>query len=155
MYTTRKPRVAIFDMDGTLTDVSGIRHYVENGQGEKNFTAFHKASLFCPPHEWVLKLLLQLDERAVIVTGRDERFRDVTQDWLYKHKTYGRTVGLFMRAWGDLRKDYEIKREILVQKILPYYEPIFAVDDNPNVLALWREFDIPTVTVPGWEDGPK
>ena len=151
MYTTRKPRVAIFDMDGTLTDVSSIRHYVEGEH--KDFDSFHKASLWCPPNEWVLKLHNQLHAPTIIVTGRDEKYREVTRDWLIKHRVKYST--LHMRPWGDPRKDYEVKREILVQKILPYYEPIFAVDDNPNVLALWREFDIPTVTVPGWEDGPK
>ncbi len=43
----RQPAV-IVDVDGTLCDVSGIRHYVAADPRNRNFDLFHRASALCP-----------------------------------------------------------------------------------------------------------
>ncbi len=42
----------IFDMDGTLCDVSAIRHLVKGD--ERDFDKFHTESVNCPPYAHVL-----------------------------------------------------------------------------------------------------
>lgn len=140
------------DMDGTLCDVSDIRHYV---RGEsRNFDKFHRASLFCPPNTGVLFACLSWKVLAktpvLIVTARDARYEQVTRDWLFK---YGVIYdALYMRPWGDQRPDYVVKSEILAQIRADGYNPVLAYDDNPSVIQLWEENNIKTVTVPGWID---
>lgn len=145
--TTRD--VVIFDMDGTLCDVRDIRHYV---RGEsRNFDKFHRASLFCPPNrQAILEARSVAPSDRIIVTARDARYERVTRDWLVKHGIgFAR---LYMRPWGDGRKDSVVKREILAQIREDGYNPILAVDDNPAVIEVWRSEGIPTITIPGFED---
>lgn len=47
-----KPSAVLVDVDGTLVDVTGIRHLVEGEN--RDFNAFHKASIDCQPNFPVL-----------------------------------------------------------------------------------------------------
>jgi len=145
-----KPFAAIFDVDGTLCDVSGIRHYVRDPL-KKNFRAFHAASAYVPAHEPVVNLAKQLHEAGVVifvVTARRERWRYVTSNWLRKYEVPHDY--LYMRDDWDDRRDVEVKRDILVS-IRNHHNVILAVDDNPAVIQLWNDESIPVVTWPGWE----
>lgn len=138
--------VRIFDMDGTLNDVRGVRHYILES---RNFDLFHRASVWCPSNQWVVELA-QNGEPNIIVTARDTRYEWVTRNWLAKYDVP--FLRLYMRAWGDTRKDFVVKQEILDQIRRDGYNPILAVDDNPNVIELWQQNDIPTIVVPGWSE---
>jgi FMN phosphatase YigB (HAD superfamily) len=145
-----KQQAAIFDVDGTLADVTGVRHYVLNDPRRKNFDAFHAAASFVPAHAHVVELAQQ--QRAarraiVVVTARSERWRYRTATWLQKHEVPH--DHLLMRRNGDQRKDVEVKREILA-KIREHYDVVLAVDDNPSVIALWESEGISVKRVPGW-----
>lgn len=145
-----KPCV-IFDMDGTLADVSGVRHYLTADPRRKNFEAFHGASAFVPPHEPVAELARTLHATGMtvlVVTARKERWRVVTATWLRKHGI--EHEHLLMRPDRDDRRDVDVKRDILA-RIRTRYIPVLAVDDNPAIIALWNEERIPVVTWPGWE----
>lgn len=149
----------IVDMDGTLVDVSGIRHYVrdallpDGSYTKKNFDAFHKASILCPAHHNVIDMVQhhwQYNRYDVlIVTARSEDYRRITTDWLYKYAVPYTKV--FMRPSGDFRSDVDVKRDILTE-IEKTWDVVHAIDDNPNVIALWKEYRIATTVIPGWED---
>lgn len=141
------PDAVLFDMDGTLCDVAGIRHLIK---GPGGFDAFHRASIDCPPHAWVVQAAREQNAagRAVlIVTARMATYRDITAMWLALHQVP--SDGMWMRADGDFRPDYQVKREILA-RIRKRYTVVGAYDDNPQVLKLWREEEIPVTVVPGW-----
>ena len=147
---TYLPMCAIFDVDGTLADVSGVRHYVTADPKKKNFQKFHGAASYVRPNDAVVQLAQDLDRKGiviVVVTSRMEMWRYRTSTWLQKWNVpfdY-----LLMRRDHDERKDVEVKREILTA-IREKYRVILAVDDNPAVIALWTAENIPTVVVPGW-----
>jgi hypothetical protein len=123
-------------MDGTLCDVESIRHYV-TGE-ERNFDKFHRASLFCPPHEWVVKAALNAynyGRDVLIVTARERKYERVTRDWLAKHGVlYNK---LYMRQHKDYRKDAIIKAEILDTIKADGYDPIVAYEDREDVREVW------------------
>ncbi|MFV8051350.1 MULTISPECIES: hypothetical protein [Mycobacteriaceae] len=48
----------IVDVDGTLCDVSSVRHFV--AARPKDFDAFHSAAETCPPHTHVLDEVREL-----------------------------------------------------------------------------------------------
>lgn len=156
--TSSKKAAVIVDMDGTLVDVSSIRHYVREGQlpdgsySKVNFDAFHKASGLCPAIWPTVDKVMHYWERRLdilIVTARGRQYDKVTRDWLYKYSIpYNE---LFMRDVGDMRKDVDVKRDILAE-IEERWTVVHAIDDNPNVITLWEENGIPTTVVPGWED---
>lgn len=136
----------IFDMDGTLCDVATTRHFVEGK--ERDFDAFHAASMDCPAHADVVDGLRQAQQDGysiLIVTSRSAKWRDYTIKWL---DNLGITFDrLYTRIEGDFRPDYVIKKDILKQIIADGYRPIRAWDDNPKVIELWRENKIDVTEV--------
>lgn len=88
----------------------------------------------------------------IMVSGRaegnhpgDRRRLFAMKDWVNK---YDLPIDLlFMRTGGDFRRDSVVKEEILVERILPYYNPIVAVDDRDEVIEVWRRHGIYTISV--------
>ena len=147
--TIYRPQTFVFDIDGTLADVSSIRHLVEEGQ--KNFDAFHRESVNCPTIPWVTAAAHDakgMGYRVIQVTARQEKYRPNTSWWLADNLIP--SDGLYMRANGDYRPDYEVKKEIL-DRLLKVYDIKMAYDDNPSIVSLWSEYQIPCIVVPGWQ----
>lgn len=147
MSRIHRPPTIVFDMDGTLVNVSSIRHLVMDN---KNFDAFHKESVNCPAIPWVLEhaRMAKADGfRVIQVTARSERYRNSTSWWIAENQVP--SDALYMRADGDYRPDYQVKRDIL-DRLLKSYDIVKAFDDNPSIIRLWDEYDIPCVIVPGW-----
>lgn len=145
--------VVIFDLQGTLVDVSGIRHLVE-GTGKKDFDAFHRATGNCPPHQYVVDAAHQArrDNREIIVmSGCGNEHREMAQSWLAHHGI--EPLMLMMRPEGDYRKDFVVKREMYMTVCRLGFRPVHAWDDNPGIIELWRELGIPVTVVPGWTGG--
>lgn len=147
-------KAIIVDVDGTLVDVSGARHYVVGRTREqgKDFHHFHLAAMFCPPNQWVLDFVAeqkQSGSTVLIVTARKRQWEWQTRAWMEKHGV--QFDRLFMREDSDQRKDVEVKRDILAT-IKQEFDVVCAIDDNPNVIALWNEQGIPVHVVPGWDE---
>jgi phosphoglycolate phosphatase-like HAD superfamily hydrolase len=152
---TERPRAVIFDMDGTLADVSGIRHLVAGGPQngyKKDFTAFHEQSVDAPANRQVVnqaQVSHLLGNKNIVVTARGSQWRNHTAMWLALHRVP--SDAMYMRKEGDHRPDYEVKSDIL-DRASRSYDVAHAVDDNPAVLRLWNERGIPTTRVPGWQE---
>lgn len=150
-----KPTAAIFDMDGSLCDVSSIRYHVNpkdpRFSGKKRFDRFHSESINCPPNAQAVRLhmeAIKCGHKILIVTARKAQWSFHTALWLKENDIH--YDEMFMRADNDNRKDYDVKHEILTD-IRSRYHPVLAVDDNPAVIRVWEEASIDTVTIPGWD----
>lgn len=152
MTTTRFRRTAVIaDMDGTLADVRGIRHYV--AAKPKNFDAFHAASAHVPANQQAIDFVTQAHADGhvvIVVTARMQKWFDVTTAWLARYMPVP-FDGPFHRQDGDVRPDIQVKRDIY-RYLIRHYDIVGAVDDNPNVIALWDSVGIPTTVIPGWDD---
>jgi phosphoglycolate phosphatase-like HAD superfamily hydrolase len=152
----------IFDVDGTLADVSGVRHYVlplpfeRNGRshkGSKNFEKFHAGASLVHPVPLVVEAAQGLHEAGfsiIVMTSRKQRWEYRTIQWLNKWNVPWSILA--MRDDADERKDNVVKRD-LYEKILATFPEVrvrLAFDDNPTVVELWCSLDIPVVRVPGW-----
>ena len=140
----------IFDMDGTLCDVSSVVHHVRGPV--KDFDAFHAGSAGCPPNGPVAAAARRVHTRGravLVVTGRVAKWAPMTRSWLRRHGLP--CDGLYTRADGDFRPDVVVKAEILAGIGREGYQVVAAWDDNPGVLGLWREHGIRVVEVPGWD----
>jgi predicted kinase len=148
-------QAVIFDMDGTLAEISRIRHYV-NGKGKyRDFDTFHRSAVWVPANEAVLEMTKDARKaglEVVIVTAREERYRDSTQKWLDDHGVD--YANIYMRPLGDMRKDGIVKKEIL-KDIKQHYDVVHAVDDRPEVIDVWHNAGISTTYVPGLEEDIK
>lgn len=142
----------IFDLDGTLCDVASVRFHVSRRNKNRNFEKFHQEATGCPPHGWVAEAARTAhgDGQAVlVVTARSSQWMNHSTWWLLLNDIP--FDQMYMRRHGDWRKDYEVKRDILGMIYRDGYHPVMAWDDNPAVIGLWQEYDIPTTLVPGWQ----
>lgn len=140
----RLPAV-IVDIDGTLSDASHRQHLVQGKK--KNFTAFYDGCYLdaLHGHVGVVVNLLAAQYKILLVSGRVERVRQKTVDWLDKHWICYEC--LMLRPDGDTRPDDVLKEEILDRDILPHYAPVMALDDRNRVVAMWRRRGIPCLQV--------
>lgn len=151
-----KNNAVIFDMDGTLADVSSIRYllryYDDNKKRHvKLFNKFHSLSVDVPSHSHVVnaaQVAKMLGNDVLIVTARKHMWRNQTAWWLAMNNVP--SDALFMRGNDDNRPDYQVKKDIL-DIIRKAWNPIHAWDDNPNIIRLWNEENIPCTIVEGWE----
>jgi hypothetical protein len=127
--------LVIFDIDGTLADVSERIHHLnkkpKNWQGFFQNMAQDKAI-----HAMVrlCNILYASGIQIVLCSGRTEQYRSETVRWLAQegvnyHK-------LFLRPDRDRRSDVIVKREMLAG--LDKSKILFVVEDRSRVVEMWR-----------------
>lgn len=134
----------VFDVDGTLANnLHRIKHLTQNTR--KDWDAFfaeqHKDSPFEAVFD-VMNALWVSGHKIIIITARDERFREVTLAWLNQHAEFKLTNNdLYMRAGGDRSNDDDIKLEIInhILKENPSYKVMGVFEDRHRVIDAWRE----------------
>ncbi|WP_411080144.1 hypothetical protein [Streptomyces sp. cmx-18-6] len=122
--------LAVFDLDGTLADTAHRQHFLEGPK--RDWTAFFAAAPDDPPLTEGVRLVLDSAEECEVVylTGRPERCRRDTVDWLSRQRLpEGR---LFMRRDGDRRPARRTKLDIL-QRLGRSHEVRMLVDDDELV----------------------
>lgn len=151
MNQAQQQEAEIFDCDGTLCNVSSVRHYVT--PPNRDFHSFHMASAFCPPHPEVVERVHEAKAKGravLVVTARMARYRTLTRKWLESCQIPFDSI--WTRANDDFRKDAIVKREILAKIRANGFVVMKAYDDNPAVIEVWEDEGIETEIVPGWDD---
>lgn len=143
------PPLVMYDIDGTLCDVSQALPLLQEGLETGDFREFHRAAYDCPPHREIVARLREDYENklVVIVTARSEAYLSLTVGWLYRHNIPWH--GLYMRGFHDSRPDSEVKRDIW-RHLQNHSEIVHAYEDNPSVLRALEEDGIPFTRAPGW-----
>lgn len=128
-------RNIIFDIDGTLADPKDRLHFLE----KKDWNSFYDACLDDAPIHHVIYLLQELKKNhyIIILTGRPERIKDKTLQWLKANNISFDEI--YFRKDGDYRPDYEIKEEMLKALNRSIW---FAVDDRKQVVDMFRRNNI-------------
>ena len=125
------PKAIICDIDGTLA-ILGNRDKFDPTTG---------IDLLNDP---IANLLKVYDNQTVfkvdliLLTGREDKYRDFTVDWLQKNGITNYKE-LYMRKTGDYRKDYVVKKEFFEKHIKPKYDVIFVLEDRDQAVKMWRE----------------
>jgi hypothetical protein len=132
MTDTEKRDAWIIDVDGTLAHNTSGRSPYDNASYDEVLS-----DELDPVVGGLVSLLAYSGGFDIIIcSGRSERHRTVTQDWLFKHGIPH--VNLFMRAEGDYRKDSIVKLELLDKYILPTWNVVGVLDDRNQVVEAWR-----------------
>lgn len=131
------PTAFIVDTDGTLANHEGIRSPYDTSR-------YHLDTV----HEDVANLVINLQETVYIigVSGRDERFREVTEDW-WLSKAHIEADEFYFRPEGDVRPDDVVKAEIYENEIRGRYNIAGVLDDRGRVLRMWRAKGLTTFAV--------
>jgi len=131
----------VFDLDGTLADITHRLHFVKNGK--KDWDSFFRGIPQDQPIPTIIDLartLIKTNEKSVLfATGRPERTRSDTEAWLIENGVNAKfETSLFMRRDGDQRPDTVVKRELLTNIRKAGFEPVLIFDDRQSVVDMWR-----------------
>ena len=85
--------------------------------------------------------------QVVIVSGREEIYRDITEYWFDTHNILPYRQALFMRLQGDNRPDDIVKKELYEKEIKPRYIVWYVLDDRNRVVKMWRELGLTCLQV--------
>ncbi len=125
------PTCVIFDIDGTIAYMVNRTPYCWDKVDRDN------------PIEIVIEQMRfhrAAGRFIVLVSGRDEESRQLTEDWL---KFYDIPYDdLFMRPLGSWEKDTVVKRRIYQEQIEPKYNVLCAYDDRLSVIKMWHKLGV-------------
>jgi phosphoglycolate phosphatase-like HAD superfamily hydrolase len=135
-----KKYCVIFDLDGTLCDVTHRRQYVATKP--RNWDAWNTGLVNDKPVEPVgivysaLNAYCDDDIQIFIVSGRSDDYRQQTEKWLLDNRfPYD---SLYMRKYQDHRDDTIVKSEI-ADEIEKTHHIIAVFDDRQKVVNMWQQ----------------
>lgn len=126
-----KQKAIICDLDGTLClfekENKELPHYRNPYDA-----GTCKNDLLNP----VVNKILSYSKNILLVSGREDKYRDQTEEWLNKYGIIYEE--LYMRKSGDFRKDSIVKNEIYIDFIKDNWDIEFVLDDRDQVCKMWR-----------------
>lgn len=134
--------IAVFDIDGTLADISYRMQKAGDAPSKKNKKDFQawlnklqkkKDLLDDKPIKGMVDLASSLANSftVVYITGRAEKYKDATLQWLWQHKFP--PGELHMRPDDDMRDTGEYKEEQMLLVMKTYEDNnIIVFDDDPE-----------------------
>lgn len=128
----------ICDLDGTL---------IENPDWDGDLEKFYRNILDGFPIEWcefLVNILAEKKIKILFITARDEKCRSMTIAQL--NRWFDFPYELYMRKNGDLRPDFEVKRDYTIE-LKEKYNILFAIDDNVNNCIMFRNNGITSLLV--------
>lgn len=136
--------LVVFDIDGTLAKIDHRLHFVRSKP--KNWPAFDAGipndSVNQPVAE-AFHALSQSGNTIIFASGRNERSRQATEDWLKNNLLWQNGTKVYMRKADDYRSDDIVKKEILDQIVADFgQKPDMVFDDRPRVVKMWRDHGI-------------
>ena len=133
----------ICDIDGTIEDLRHRLHFVQDTPADWD-AFFMEAAEDQPIWEviTIIRGLRDVGQRILMVTGRSEISRVITEAWLKKYRVP--FDELYMRTKDDHREDNVVKSELL-DKILTKYPQVkdqFKIagvfEDQQQVVDMYR-----------------
>ena len=127
--------IVIFDIDGTLADVSERLHHIK--KKPKDWDSFFKGI----PQDKAIRSMVRLCNvlyesgiKIILCSGRSDQYRRETIEWLAQQGV--KYHELRLRGGHDRRSDVIVKREMLAGR--DRSKILFVVEDRSGVVEMWR-----------------
>ena len=136
----------IFDIDGTLMDISHRKQFVE--QRPKDWKSFRAETPNDKPNLDVFTVAIALQKAGhniIIASGRNESQREITVKQLDRQGLI--FVDMFMRADKNFISDVDLKRGMLQKMKDKGLNPEIVFDDRTSVVDMWRQEGLRAVQV--------
>jgi predicted secreted acid phosphatase len=127
--------IVIFDIDGTLADVSERIHHLK--KKPKDWDAFFGGMAqdrAIHSMVWLCNLLYASGVQIILCSGRNEQHHAETVKWLAEKGV--QYHDLLLRKDKDHRSDTVVKREMLAG--IDKSRIAFVVEDRSRVVEMWR-----------------
>ena len=132
--------IYLFDIDGTLADLTHRLHFIENGRKDwDGFFAACRDDLPIAPVIETCRLLRKSGATIVLVSGRSDAIRKETVQWLNDFEVP--FDALYMRKAGDHRQDDIVKAELLDHLIAKDWDDkqiVGVFEDRNQVVEMYR-----------------
>ena len=129
--------IILVDLDGTLCDITHRLHFVKDVE-KKDWKSFFEAMVDDVPRQEIMDLCHQFikeGKEVIYCSGRPDNYRDLTEDWLAKHKAPH--CRLIMRQANDKRPDTLTKQDML-DKYIDKSKVVLVIDDRPSIIRMWE-----------------
>lgn len=111
----------------------------------------HDSSMEDAPNWPIIRLVDSLyagkDVTLLLMSGRQEKYRPVTEYWLGAHGIFKYRSALIMRKTGDNRPDEIVKEELWSLHVKPDFDVRYVFDDRNKVVAMWRRLGLTCLQV--------
>jgi hypothetical protein len=133
----------ICDLDGTLSNSNHRSHLAQQGLWDE----FHSAGKDDAVNEsvaWLLDNSSRFGNAIVVVlTGRNERYRNATNDWFLRHRLMNVIDILIMRPDNDFSSDIDLKPnrlfDFFITKEIALKKVMVILEDRDKMVARWRD----------------
>lgn len=136
---TNLPGAVLVDVDGTVALHEGVR-------GPYDTSRYHLDRPNVPIIDMVRHEAYDLGNLIVFGSGRNEKFREVTMEWLFQEVKVP-IAGMFMRGLNDTRNDAIVKLELFDTHIRNSFNIKRVYDDRNRVVAAYRSIGLPVLQV--------
>lgn len=125
---TKLKECVIFDIDGTLAN-----------KGDRGYFDWDKVDVdhLNPIVSEQIEFHKSKGRKIIIFSGRDSASREKTIKWLNQNNLY--FDGLYMREYGDIRKDTVVKKDLYQAHIEGSYNVHCIYDDRLQVINMWYD----------------
>jgi len=137
-------RYVVFDIDGTIADCSHRLQFAQTKQWDE----FHQRCLEDHVIINVADLLRASNAiaKVILLTGRPEKYRHLTQEWLRLSKLDEHYEELIMRPDDDWSHDHQMKIAALERKFGSKEEVLknvwLVIDDRESVVEGLRNYGL-------------
>ena len=145
----------ICDIDGVYVDSREWSNYIPtNSKDREGWDNFAEHVSVCKPNPVIIDTLKVLNHvfPIVFITSREDnrKLRNATIQQIEDFSSGSILIDgssknkLYMRNYNDFRKASDVKEEILVDKVLPQYVPMLAIDDDYGNITMFKKYGILT-----------
>lgn len=133
----------IIDLDGTYALCEHRLHHILDGEADWDafFVAMEK-DLVNEPLSRIVHNLMYAGDGMLFWTGRPEKYRNQTVNWLKHALPYKAQYELRMRADDDHRADSEVKMDFYNDLKGRRFDVVAVFEDRPSVVRMWRSMGL-------------
>jgi len=133
------------DFDGTLTNECMGKIIDEKGIGPEDYERLKdEVSSFTPKKG--VEVLKKYNLQPIIITGRQESLRDISELWLFNNKIPYKELVMIPDGYYNGKFDFNKYADFKIEEHLKR-DIKFSLDDNKSIVTILRQHDIPTFLV--------
>ena len=136
--------IILCDIDGTVANNDHRQHFLE---GKKDWDGFFNALDKDQPIYPIIDKIIEENKSGkeiIFLTGRPERYKDLTKTWLKKYFTFD--IRILMRGDNDQRNKIITKKEIFIANFKSN-EIDLVIDNDEELIKMWESFGLSTLKV--------
>ena len=146
VYCSMNKNTVIFDLDGTLADITARKELATKSNGKLDWDVFHDPSniKLDVPNEPVVKMAQMFAENEftiIIFSGRSDKTKFTSRSWLSNNRVPFQKLVMRPHKTMNFIPDEILKKDML-DKHAEIDDVFLVVDDRNKVVKMWRSLGL-------------